>query len=480
MSAQRDANGMPIGGAYPFQPTQPIQDFSVTTEHQPDATDVQKVKSPMQLQAEQQRREADSMAVLASERDTNERMLIEQREQEKMAAEAGEMKAQAAELQKRNDARNQHIAALSATNDARAAEMEKASNFSSYWADRSTPARILSAVMVGLGEGANRGDGPSSARQILDASMASDRQQKLDHLNATKLAKEHSEDALRFGLTEEENYNVQLANIQKARLASLQKGLDLAIKKIPRAEAAGMAATAVIQQKQAENTMASEALHERVATRVQQGTDVATTVGTKGAAPQKPNLTVYDAEGNPRTANSQAEAHELNKQKGALDSTPEILDRLRDLSEKRGRLPSLEWDRAAATAIGNLLEKKKDITGALTPNDIANAKSKFMTGLLAGPEAVGHAYDEYWAGVKGGYQSNIKAMSTGEAPESHATPTPGGAKVTASPAPEPSPRSSSSARQADIEALKWAEQHRGDPRAEAIRRKVKARAGAAD
>jgi hypothetical protein len=82
--------------------------------------------------------------------------------------------------------RNEQIEAAMATEAQKRQEMEATGKPTSYWADQSAPAKVLSAFLVGLGQYAAGPGGRNPALEILNDAMARDRQLKIDQFTRSK------------------------------------------------------------------------------------------------------------------------------------------------------------------------------------------------------------------------------------------------------------------------------------------------------
>src|ERR1043166_109893 len=173
----------PATGMAPGQPFQPYTEQTSGWQSNAEGERIdQKRKTPEYVEAQKQAAEAADARVAAAQKQGDANIQLEQIERdnaEKAQRIAEEEAIRRAQQQK---ADNDRIAALHAAEDAKRTEMEKAGKITSYWEDRSAPARIFSAIILGLAEGANRQAGPSSALQVYQNQVAEDRQAKLDRL----------------------------------------------------------------------------------------------------------------------------------------------------------------------------------------------------------------------------------------------------------------------------------------------------------
>lgn len=256
------ANGQPlypVPGGVPPGPVQPFTEkVSRSAKTVVGPSRKQKVETKDILDADRKHQEAIEAKALAAEREgiANEQLA---KIEANAAAQAVTMR-ELAELRKQEADREsqERISARAAAEESARLEMEKDAKITDYWSDRSAPARILAAVLVGIGEGLHEGPGPSRVAQIYQGHIEADRKAKLDKLEASKLRYEgakgktaESEAARKADLTRIDNELITQTKILADYISAVGK-------KIPRATLAADKAAAEIRQIGAEKALAQK------------------------------------------------------------------------------------------------------------------------------------------------------------------------------------------------------------------------------
>jgi hypothetical protein len=488
--------GMPVPG--------PIQDFSETTTHggstvEGPRTD-RKVKQPEVVEAERQAEAAAQAKVAAAQKEGEARLALEAIERDN-AEKAAQLEAEhLRRKQEQQAANNQQIQAHIANAEARRAEMEKSAKITDYWQDRSTPARILSAIVLGMAEGANRGNGPSSAMQVYQDAVARDRQAKLDKYGASKEAFEGAQQRVGAAAAMGKDTLHQLDDEYISRANVLSKELEAAKKKVPQAAAGIDQTVAAIQADAAQKKMEqgnryADEVHGQQVNR-QASTSTRTVTGQKAGS-------AHPTEGQAKMAllakQMQGELETIHANPGLMSAT---LDKIQanqlkaeaadksagsgiigaasvGLGRAVGAIPRSKYEdltaqeQKVANAWDNAVEKyARVLTGAGMPAEEARRMA-----LQDAPHA-GDSVDvvkQKLTRMDGAAQQMMNlsgaagAQVSGVAPQ--AAPTPNVPAPKSAPAPargKPSPD--------DLRALEWVRAHRDDPRASEILKRLKAKA----
>lgn len=161
-------------------------------------------------------------------------------------------------------------------------EREKASKITDYWEDRSVPARVFGALMVGLGEigRSMSGGSQNGAYAILQDAMARDRQIKIDKL---KSLDDTYEKALAGDKAAEAEWDRRIQAVrdsEASRIAHIDRQADIIAKKYPASGPAHEKWKAEKQADQFRRMAEEEAVYDRKAT--EQGPQTSTTTNIGG------------------------------------------------------------------------------------------------------------------------------------------------------------------------------------------------------
>ncbi|HEU4369636.1 MAG TPA: hypothetical protein VFV05_15560 [Methylomirabilota bacterium] len=172
-------------------------------------------------------------------------------------AQRKKLEAEAEAERKRTEENSRAVAAAMAEDKRRQAEMEKAGNITSYWADRSTGSRVLAGILVGLSSWAHSrmgGQGPSPAYKILQDAIAQDHELKLQRFRASKDYQALSAEEKKNAETE---YDRQLTREDRAKekLATAQAGIHAKKSARPGLVAGHEKLVAELEAKNAENDL---------------------------------------------------------------------------------------------------------------------------------------------------------------------------------------------------------------------------------
>ena len=340
------------------------------------------------------------------------------REAEAMKAEKDAINAELLEREKVL-ARQRHEELVKSKLDphikAREAEVAQHKNPSTYWEDKSVPAKIFAALMVGLNGFARTGKGMGGgnvALEIYNRAEDQDRQAKLDKYTRSKefleLAKNNkvaAEEALKKKILDIEDLSIARGK----RLAADSEAV-LSRLKIPQAKEAAAMLRAETERKAAESELKQRQIYERDITRQDPYSSGSTTTNIGGAgssAKPPPDLTVTTPDGKVRHGRTPEEAEKLRDQAAALESARQIAEKLKELGKKKGRFPDPAIENQIRIEAGNLLEKKKEITGALTKDDRDYFNSQVVPGLFRGSESTNKAVDGFIGGMETTLRANI-------------------------------------------------------------------------
>lgn len=281
------------------------------------AHDVAKVKTPEILEAERKAAEAAKARVAAAKAEAEANLQIEQHErataEERVRLEQEDQERRAEELRQRQES----VARQSADAEQRRVEMEKAATPTTYYQDQSAPRRFMTAIILGLAEGANTQGGPSSAMQIYRANEASDRKQKEDRMTATEKA--HGAAAGRLGDTQK---RIDTLNEEIVKGRKMIAELGAVAKKIPTATVRAQKAMAeldtLIGEKQLEQQNLFAVTHTGEQVSKTSGGSTRTVTGEKAgsdAGPSYPERT--------GTAAAQGQSAQLAHAKDLITKHPE-------------------------------------------------------------------------------------------------------------------------------------------------------------
>ena len=242
------------------------------------------------------------------------------------------------ETQARHDA--EALAKLTAVEADKRKTMESSAKITDYWADQTTPARILSAVLIGLGEGASGGGGSSSAFKIYQNAAANYRTQQQDRHAADTLKHRGAQEDTAASSARAKQRQVDIANAEIVRADILTKELDALKKKVPRAAVEAEALQAKLDEERAKANAALDLNFQHTVTAEQitrhRGKDTTSVEGEK-----TPGGTMSPTE-KAAAAAAAANVAEMEDIKDTIRKRPEIIQ---GLQKKR-----LDWDRRQASS----------------------------------------------------------------------------------------------------------------------------------
>lgn len=235
-----------------------------------------------------------------------------------------ELLSQKAEIQKRLAASeyNSQLGKLTEVEDRRRKDLEANTKVTGYWEDKSVPAKVAAALMIGLNQYAQSGrgmGGGNKAYEIFQNAEAADRQKKLDTYTRSK---EFLELAQTDKVKARAAYEAKVKDIDTLQIAaanSLEKNLATltAKSKIPGADAALQEWKA---QKDQANAEKNQAVQQHLATQVNSGQTTTTDTENRNKTPTNgPNSTSRQAaEGHAQIADSMKRFAELNSDKAVV------------------------------------------------------------------------------------------------------------------------------------------------------------------
>ena len=248
-------NGPVINPLTPTDPTTgavlPYQSSTTSTGGGSSTSSTsRKVKSPDAIAADAALSAATAQQIGSIDARTENQLQVDAAKLE--AAKQQQADAEEAAMFQRlaREERDADIRRFTSAQSERRTAMERDAKPTTYWEDRGTPAKILSAILVGLGAGAASGGGRNTALDIYQRAEDQDRQIKLDRLKASTESYHRSTDDIAGA---HDRYRQGLADIEnslQARNMVLQRQIDLATAKIGGAETKAKAAEtkAVLQQ----------------------------------------------------------------------------------------------------------------------------------------------------------------------------------------------------------------------------------------
>lgn len=260
-----------------------------------------------------------------------------QRLEEEHERQKAEAVAAAQRQHAENEARrSQHFEALK-SQEARAREelaTAAANRDRGYWEDKSTGARILSAILVGMGEAVSD-NGPSAASRILDAKMAEDRaikENKYAHALGNVGAAEKATAAIGG---EYDRIGERIRNEQIVSLQVLTSQLEAAKRRLPGKAAEFDKLIAETQQKIASETMEQEKALARTVSRG--GTDTEHGDIVRSVDGEKPGATGGGGVGAAAAAKGEIQALSFDENaatiargQGIAEKDPEAVERLKE------------------------------------------------------------------------------------------------------------------------------------------------------
>lgn len=253
-----------------------------------------------------------------------------------ITADQQQVLAQKAELQKRLAASefNSQLGKLTEVEDRRRKDLEANTKVTGYWEDKSVPAKIAAALMVGLNQYAMSGrgmGGGNKAYEIFQNAEAADRQKKLDKYTRSK---EFLELAQTDKVKARAAYDAHVKDIDTLQIAaanSLEKNLATltAKSKIPGADAAFQEWKA---GKDEANAAKNQAVQQHLATQVNSGQTTVTNTHNDNGGKTPPNgpKPIYSADGKTTlgTVSDEVTARKLQDKVAAYQKVRDLTTRL--------------------------------------------------------------------------------------------------------------------------------------------------------
>lgn len=385
-----------------------------------------------------------------------------QAELEAKAAEDEAARARAVE-EERGRLRGEYDKAIQsrmAEAERRRSDMEAKAKPTDYWEDKGSAARVMSAFMVGL----NVAAGGDQAYKVLQDEMTRDRQKKID---AYTKSREYYELARTNPSLAEQALGAKLKAIdesEQVREKVLLKQATAIAKRsaIPQAAAEAEKFSANLAAKQAQDRAKEWQHYDR---QVTSGRQTVTQTVNSGGAPTGKESPEVVYRGKRYVAASPEEGKELRGRVTNMDAARATVERIATLATEKGRLPDTTLKTELQQEINNLLELKKDITGAQTEGDRKYFADLFTPGLLKSPESVRRGLDAFVSGMDRSIEAGLKAKAT-PAPSGN---TGGSPPATPAPAARPSRREIISDADRLRAWLKSDEAKRDPERAKAVR-----------
>ena len=319
----------------------------------------------------------------------------------------------AAVRQQQDAARQTELARVAALE-----EQHSKSELKGLFRDSSTGDKVLAGLAIALGAFRSNG-GENRAMKILDSAIAQDlEKQKYAIEHRAKYIEKH-----RGGIAAADAYRTSALEDLDAKHVGILKGISLKARQTAntsksevvrqKGEALGLSFDTKAAEKSAE-------LAEKTNINVQRNFGNSTTVGIKaggaGAGTGTPDkLDLLDENGAViGQAYTEKEAIEARNARTALGKAATMAE---DLKSKLDRklLPIWDSDKEdeRATIISQLVEVRKEVTGAETAGDAQKYLKQLTTAWNKGPEAAKESVDQFLRGTQVGYRERVKSIAAG-------------------------------------------------------------------